>query len=137
MREHGYKSSKYRKEVSRKCCILVFSKKRIPPHLSLTAIDGVSCSIIMNKFEARSTLGSEAVPVFDDDGELTEWLHRDNYTVEELELMNFVGNEKPVIKKDGVKIIRDGTVIRRTNTETRKTEFLFIPRIVVGEQKNV
>ena len=26
----------------------------------------------MNKFEARSTLGSEAVPVFDDDGELTE-----------------------------------------------------------------
>ena len=80
----------------------------------------------MNKFEARSTLGSEAVPVFDDDGELTEWLHRDNYTVEELELMNFVGDEKPVIKKDGVKIIRDGTVIRRTNTETRKTEFLFI-----------
>ena len=90
-----------------------------------------------NKFEARSTLGSEAVPVFDDDGELTEWLHRDNYTVEELELMNFVGNEKPVIKKDGVKIIRDGTVIRRTNTETRKTEFLFIPRIVVDEQKTV
>ena len=91
----------------------------------------------MDKFEARSTLGSKAVPVFDDDGELTEWLHRDNYTVEELELMNFVGNEKPVIKKDGVKIIRDGTVIRRTNTETRKTEFLFIPRIVVGEQKTV
>lgn len=60
----------------------------------------------MNKFEARSTLGSEVVPVFDDDGELTEWLHRDNYTVEELELMNFVGNEKPVVKKDGVKIIR-------------------------------
>ena len=56
----------------------------------------------MNKFEARSTLGSEAVPVFDDDGELTEWLHRDNYTVEELELMNFVGKEKPVINKDGV-----------------------------------
>lgn len=27
----------------------------------------------MNKFEARSTLGSEAVPVFDDDGELTGW----------------------------------------------------------------
>jgi len=49
MREHGYKSSKYRKEVSRKCCILVFSKKRIPPHLSLTAIDGVSCSIIMKQ----------------------------------------------------------------------------------------
>ena len=66
-----------------------------------------------------------------------EWLHRDNYTVEELELMNFVGDEKPVIKKDGVKIIRDGTVIRRTNTETRKTEFLFIPRIVTSEQKTV
>lgn len=47
----------------------------------------------MNEFKARSTLGSEAVPVFDDDGELTEWLHRDNYTVEELELMNFVGDE--------------------------------------------
>lgn len=91
----------------------------------------------MNEFKARSTLGSEAVPVFDDDGELTEWLHRDNYTVEELELMNFVGDEKPVIKKDGVKIIRDGTVIRRTNTETRKTEFLFIPRIVTSEQKTV
>lgn len=87
----------------------------------------------MNKFEARSTLGSEAVPVFDDDGELTEWLHRDNYTVEELELMNF----EPVINKDGVKIVRDGTVIRRTNTETRKTEFLFIPRIVTSEQKTV
>ena len=29
----------------------------------------------MNKFEARSTLGSEAVPVFDDDGELTECQH--------------------------------------------------------------
>lgn len=28
----------------------------------------------MNEFKARSTLGSEAVPVFDDDGELTEWL---------------------------------------------------------------
>ena len=91
----------------------------------------------MNEFKARSTLGSEAVPVFDDDGELTEWLHRDNYTVEELELMNFVGDEKPVIKKDGVKIIRDGTVIRRANTETRKTEFLFIPRIVTSEQKTV
>lgn len=91
----------------------------------------------MNEFKARSTLGSEAVPVFDDDGELTEWLHRDNYTVEELELMNFVGDEKPVIKKDGVKVIRDGTVIRRTNTETRKTEFLFIPRIVTSEQKTV
>ena len=87
----------------------------------------------MNKFEARSTLGSEAVPVFDDDGELTEWLHRDNYTVEE----NFVGKEMPVINKDGVKIVRDGTVIRRTNTETRKTEFLFIPRIVTSEQKTV
>lgn len=49
----------------------------------------------MNEFKARSTLGSEAVPVFDDDGELTEWLHRDNYTVEELELINFVGDEKP------------------------------------------
>lgn len=84
----------------------------------------------MNEFKARSTLGNEAVPVFDDDGELTEWLHRDNYTVEELGLMNFVGDEKPVIKKDGVKIIRDGTVIRRTNTETRKTEFLFIPRML-------
>lgn len=91
----------------------------------------------MNKFEARSTLGSEAVPVFDDDGELTEWLHRDNYTVEELELMNFVDKEKPVINKDGVKIVRDGTVIRRTNAETRKTEFLFIPRIVTSEQKTV
>lgn len=68
---------------------------------------------------------------------LSEWLHRDNYTVEELELMNFVGDEKPVIKKDGVKIIRDGTVIRRTNTETRKTEFLFIPRIITSEQKTV
>lgn len=53
----------------------------------------------MNEFEAKSTLGSEVVPVFDDDGELTEWLHRDNYTVEELELMNFVGDEKPVVKK--------------------------------------
>lgn len=91
----------------------------------------------MNEFKARSALGSEAVPVFGDDGELTAWLHRDNYTVEELELMNFVGDEKPVIKKDGVKIIRDGTVIRRTNTETRKTEFLFIPRIVTSEQKMV
>lgn len=91
----------------------------------------------MNEFKARSTLGSEAVPVFDDDGELTEWLHRDNYTVEELELMNFVGKEKPVINKDGVKIVRDGTVIRRTNAETRKTVFLFIPRIVTSEQKTV
>lgn len=91
----------------------------------------------MNEFKARSALGSEAVPVFGDDGELTAWLHRDNYTVEELELMNFVGDEKPVIKKDGVKIIRDGTVIRRTNTETRKAEFLFILRIVTSEQKTV
>lgn len=77
----------------------------------------------MNEFKARSTLGSEAVPVFDDDGELTEWLHRDNYTVEELELMNFVGDEKPVIKKDGVKIIRDGTVIRRTTLKQEKLNF--------------
>lgn len=91
----------------------------------------------MNEFKARSALGSEAVPVFGDDGELTAWLHRDNYTVEELELMNFVGKEKPVINKDGVKIVRDGTVIRRTNAETRKTEFLFIPRIVTSEQKTV
>ena len=45
--------------------------------------------------------------------------------------------EEGVIKKDGVKIIRDGTVIRRTNTETRKTEFLFIPRIVTSKQKTV
>ena len=51
--------------------------------------------------------------------------------------MNFVGKEKPVINKDGVKIVRDGTAIRRTNAETRKTEFLFIPRIVTSEQKTV
>ena len=42
-----------------------------------------------------------------------------------------------LINKDGVKIVRDGTVIRRTNTETRKTEFLFIPRIITSEQKTV
>lgn len=59
----------------------------------------------MNEFKARSTLGSEAVPVFDDDGELTEWLHRDNYTVEELELMNFVGKEWEVSKRR--KYLRD------------------------------
>lgn len=37
----------------------------------------------------------------------------------------------------GIAIASDGTVIRRTNTETRKTEFLFIPRIVTSEQKTV
>lgn len=39
-------------------------------------------------------------------------------------------------RKKCIKLIM-GTVIRRTNTETRKTEFLFIPRIVTSEQKTV
>lgn len=77
----------------------------------------------MNKFEARSTLGSEAVPVFNDDGELTEWLHRDNYTVEELELMNFDGKEKPVINKDGVKIVRDGRSFGEPTLKQEKLNF--------------
>ena len=47
-----------REEVSRKRYILVFSKKRIPPHLSLTAIDGVSCSIIMKCDGAREILAA-------------------------------------------------------------------------------
>ena len=68
MREHGYKSSKYRKEVSRKCCILVFSKKHIPPHLSLTAIDGVSCSIIM---KAGGTYDAFVKRVYD----AIDWSH--------------------------------------------------------------
>lgn len=91
----------------------------------------------MDEFEAKNVLGSIVIPALDDVAESVEWLRRDNYTIEELECMHFVGEEKPVIKKDGVKIIRDGTVIRRTNTETRKTEFLFIPRIVTSEQKTV
>lgn len=91
----------------------------------------------MDEFEAKNVLGSIVIPALDEVAESVEWLRRDNYTIEELECMHFVGEEKPVIKKDGVKIIRDGTVIRRTNTETRKTEFLFIPRIVTSEQKTV
>ena len=91
----------------------------------------------MDEFEAKNVLGSIVIPALDEVAESVEWLRRDNYTIEELECMHFVGEEKPVIKKDGVKIIRDGTVIRRTNTETRKAEFLFIPRIVTSEQKTV
>lgn len=91
----------------------------------------------MNEFEAKNVLGGIVIPALDEVAESVEWLRRDNYTIEELECMHFVGEEKPVVKKDGVKIIRDGTVIRRTNTETRKTEFLFIPRIVTSEQKTV
>lgn len=91
----------------------------------------------MDEFEAKNVLGSIVIPALDEVAESVEWLRRDNYTIEELECMHFVGEEKPVINKDGVKIVRDGTVIRRTNAETRKTEFLFIPRIVTSEQKTV
>ena len=70
----------------------------------------------MDEFEAKNVLGSIVIPALDEVAESVEWLRRDNYTIEELECMHFVGEEKPVIKKDGVKIIRDGTIIRKHNT---------------------
>lgn len=48
--------------------------------------------------------------------------------------MHFVGEEKPVIKKDGVKIIRDGTIIRKHNVKTGKYEFLFVPRYAKNKE---
>lgn len=89
----------------------------------------------MNEFEAKNVLGGIVIPALDEVAESVEWLRRDNYTVEELECMCFVGDEKPIIKKDGVKIIRDGTVIRKHNTETGEYEFLFVPRYAKNEKK--
>ena len=85
----------------------------------------------MDEFEAKNVLGSIVIPALDEVAESVEWLRRDNYTIEELECMHFVGEEKPVIKKDGVKIIRDGTIIRKHNTG--KYEFLFVPRYAKNE----
>ena len=56
----------------------------------------------MDEFEAKNVLGSIVIPALDEVAESVEWLRRDNYTIEELECMHFVGEEKPVIKKDGV-----------------------------------
>lgn len=53
----------------------------------------------MDEFEAKNVLGSIVIPALDDVAESVEWLRRDNYTIEELECMHFVGEEKPVIKK--------------------------------------
>ena len=86
----------------------------------------------MDEFEAKNVLGSIVIPALDEVAESVEWLRRDNYTIEELECMHFV-EEKPVIKKDGVKIIRDGTIIRKHNTKTGEYEFLFVPRYAKNE----
>lgn len=89
----------------------------------------------MDEFEAKNVLGSIVIPALDEVAESVEWLRRDNYTIEELKSMHFVGEEKPVIKKDGVKIIRDGTIIRKHNTKTGEHEFLFVPRYAKNEER--
>lgn len=89
----------------------------------------------MDEFEAKNVFGSIVIPALDEVAESVEWLRRDNYTIEELECMHFVGEEKPVIKKDGVKIIRDGTIIRKHNIKTGEYEFLFVARYAKNEER--
>ena len=81
----------------------------------------------MFDFEANDILGADCFTRVNENQE-TETLFRENYTIDELKTMNFIGKEQPLIKKDGVVIIRDGTVVRRYNAKTRSWEFMFIPR---------
>lgn len=81
----------------------------------------------MFEFAASSILGAKRFVDVNENQE-TETLLRQNYTIEELESMQFVGEEQPLIKRNGVIFIRDGTVVRRYNAENRNREFMFIPR---------
>ena len=81
----------------------------------------------MFEFAANSILGAKRSVGVNENQEI-ETLFRENYTIEELESMQFVGEEQPLIKRNGVIIIRDGTVVRRYNAESGNWEFMFIPR---------
>ena len=64
----------------------------------------------MFEFAASSILGAKRFVDVNENQE-TETLLRQNYTIEELESMQFVGEEQPLIKRNGVIFIRDGTVV--------------------------
>lgn len=81
----------------------------------------------MFEFAASSILGAKRFVGVNENQE-TEALLRQNYTIEELESMQFVGEEQPLIKRNGVIFIRDGTVVRRYNAKSGNWEFMFIPR---------
>lgn len=81
----------------------------------------------MFKFAADAILGTKAAVGINENQEI-ETFHRENYTIEELEAMHFVGKEQPLIKRSGVIIIRDGTVVRKYNAQSKSWEFMFIPR---------
>lgn len=81
----------------------------------------------MFEFAASSILGAKHFVGVNENQE-TETLLRQNYTIEELESMQFVGKEQPLIKRNGVIFIRDGTVVRRYNAKSGNWEFMFIPR---------
>lgn len=81
----------------------------------------------MFEFTANSILGAKRFVGVNENQEI-ETLLRENYTIEELESMQFIGKEQPLIKRNGVIIIRDGTVVRRYNAKNGNWEFMFIPR---------
>ena len=59
----------------------------------------------MFEFAASSILGAKRFVGVNENQE-TETLLRQNYTIEELESMQFVGEEQPLIKRNGVMRIR-------------------------------
>lgn len=71
----------------------------------------------MFEFAASSILGAKRFVGVNENQE-TETLLRQNYTIEELESMQFVGEEQPLIKRNGIIFIRDGTVVRRYNAKS-------------------
>ena len=77
----------------------------------------------MFEFAASSILGAKRFVGVNENQE-TETLLRQNYTIEELESMQFVGEEQPLIKRNGVIFIR----VRRYNAKSGNWEFIFIPR---------